>query len=211
MYQPAHGKFVESHPEQLRQLIRRYPLGTLITRQNGEIKVDHTPFLLDTSRSDLLTAHVPRANPVWQGLEGQSATIVFHGPNAYISPSWYPSKHAHGKVVPTWNYAVVHVQGTVRVMHDAAWLTEHIDKLTDEHEQTFARTWKVSDAPTEYIDNLLKAIVGLEVSVTHIEGKFKLGQSRPEADRMGVEAGLASIQSPLADFAGALMRASTKS
>ena len=210
MYQPVHGKFAESRPEELRQFIRRYPLGTLITQRNGEITVDHTPFLLDDSRHDILTAHVPRANPVWRGLDGKSATIVFHGPDAYISPSWYPSKHAHGKAVPTWNYAVAHVRGTVRVINDAAWLKEHIDRLTDEHERSFAHPWKVSDAPAEYIDNLLKAIVGLEISITQMNGKFKLGQSRPEADRMGVAAGLASVQSPLADFVSALERVATK-
>jgi transcriptional regulator len=126
--------------------------------------------------------------------------IVFHGPNEYISPSWYPSKHAHGKAVPTWNYATVHVQGTTRVIDDREWLREHIEQLTHEHEKQFAHEWKISDAPLDYIDNMLSAIVGIEVTVTKMEGKFKLSQNRPSGDRLGVLAGLIAKQSPLARF-----------
>src|SRR5262245_23020868 len=107
MYQPTHQKFIESRPEVLHRLVRDYPLGTLITQRAGDVEINHTPFLLD-SAGNKMTAHVPRANPVWQGLDGKPVQIVFHGPNAYVSPSWYASKREHGKVVPTWNYVIVH-------------------------------------------------------------------------------------------------------
>jgi transcriptional regulator len=200
MYEPAHGKFIETRSEHLYKLIRNYPLGTLLTQHNGDIEVNYAPFLVDNSNSEILTAHVPRTNSVWQALDGHNATILFHGPNAYISPSWYPGKHVHGKAVPTWNYAVVHVHANVRVIEDTTWLRSHIDTLTDQHEQEFANPWKVSDAPHGYIDALVKAIVGLEFTITKIEGKFKLGQNRAPADQMGVLAGLTGMQSPLAQF-----------
>lgn len=199
MYQPAHSQFVEARPEALHKLIRDYPLGTLITRRGDDIVIDHVPFLYD-ARDNTLVAHVPRANPVWQALEGQSALIAFHGPNAYISPSWYPSKHLHGKAVPTWNYAVVHVQGKASVIQDKDWLRQHIDDLTDAFEKEFAHPWRVSDAPADYIEKLLGAIVGLKIAIATIEGKFKLGQNRPPPDRMGVAAGLTASNSPMASF-----------
>jgi transcriptional regulator len=200
MYQPAHAKFVETRPELLYKLMRDYPLGTLLTQHDGAIEVNYAPFLLDNSNSGILHSHVPRANTVWQGLEGQRATVLFHGPNAYISPSWYPGKHVHGKAVPTWNYAVVHVHGTVRVIDEATWLRAHLDALTDRHEQGFANPWKVSDAPPDYIEKMVAAIVGLEFTITHVEGKFKLGQNRAPADQMGVLAGLTAAESPLVQF-----------
>jgi transcriptional regulator len=181
------------------KLIRDYPLGMMITQTTDAIRVDHTPFLIDATRSDILTAHVPRANPVWQGLDGKSVQIVFHGPNAYISPSWYAAKKEHGKVVPTWNYAVVHAHGVARVFEEKAWLRQHLEALTDFHERQFAHPWKVSDAPADYIDKLLSGVVGLEIAVTNLEGKFKLGQNRPPADRQGVLIGLTALGSPLAD------------
>jgi len=199
MYQPSHAQFAESRPELLHKLIRDYPLGTLVTQREGNVEINHVPFLVD-KRENKLTAHVPRANSVWQGLDGKSVQIVFHGPNAYISPSWYPSKHMHGKAVPTWNYAVVHLQGAVTVIEDNTWLRKHLDELTDAHEQAFAHPWKVSDAPAEYIDKLLGAIVGLEIAIIKLEGKFKLGQNRQPSDRAGVHAGLAAVASPLATF-----------
>jgi transcriptional regulator len=200
MYQPAHAKFIETRSEHLHKLIRDYPFGTFLTQRNGAIEVNYAPFLLDTSGGALLTSHVPRANSVWQELEGQQATILFHGPNAYISPSWYPGKHVHGKAVPTWNYAAVHAHGTVRVIDDATWLRSHLDALTDRHESGFANPWKVSDAPPEYTETMIKAVVGLELTITKLEGKFKLGQNRAPADQMGVLAGLTAAQSPLVQF-----------
>ena len=203
MYQPAHARFIEDRAEELHKLIREYPLGTLVTQRGSSIDINHVPFLIDDSGSSVkLTAHVPRANPVWQGLDGRSVLIVFHGPNAYISPNWYPSKEQHGKVVPTWNYAVVHAHGAARTIEDKMWLRNHLDELTGTHERRFGRPWKVADAPADYIDKLLGAIVGLEINVTRLEGKFKLGQNRPKEDQNGVLAGLATIDSPLARFVG---------
>jgi transcriptional regulator len=200
MYQPSHAKFVEARAEHLLKLIHDYPFGTLLTQRNGDIEVNYAPFLLTNSNGDILATHVPRANPVWQGLNGQKVTILFHGPNAYISPSWYPGKHVHGKAVPTWNYVAVHVHATVRVVDDKTWLGTHIEALTDRHERDFTKPWKVSDAPHDYIDALVNAIVGLEFSITQVEGKYKLGQNRAPADQMGVLAGLTAMQSPLVQF-----------
>ena len=200
MYQPAHSQFVEDRPDVLHRLIRENPLGTLITQREDAIAINHLPFLLNEA-GNKFTAHVPRANPVWQGLDGKSVQIVFHGPNAYISPSWYAAKQEHGRVVPTWNYAVVHAQGTVRVIEDRSWLRAYLDELTDTHERELAHPWHVSDAPSDYIDKLLGSIVGLEIAIAKLEGKYKLGQNRSQADRQGVMDGLTALDSPLAAFA----------
>jgi transcriptional regulator len=200
MYQPAHAKFIETRSENLHKVIHDYPLGTLLTKHDGEVEVNYAPFLVDHADNQILATHLPRANSIWQVLDGQKVTILFNGPNAYISPSWYPGKHVHGKAVPTWNYAAVHVHGTVRVIEDNAWLRSHLDALTDRHERGFANPWKVSDAPDDYIQKMVDAIVGLEISITKLEAKFKLGQNRAPADQMGVLAGLTAAQSPLVQF-----------
>jgi len=200
MYQPAHQKFVETRPEALHALIRDYPLGTVITRRGEDLLVNHTPFILDAV-GKTLTAHFPRANSVWEDLEGQSVVVVFQGPNAYISPSWYAAKKVHGKVVPTWNYVIVHARGVARVIQDNVWLRNHLEALTDKHERDLPEPWKVSDAPGEYTSKLIEHIVGIEISVAAIEGKFKLGQNRPEEDRRRVAQELRSAGSGLAEFA----------
>ena len=141
-------------------------------------------------RGDRVVAHLAKANPHWRDLDGARALLIVGGPEAYVSPSWYPSKAEHGRVVPTWNYLAVHLTGTVTVHHDPAWLRGMVTDLTERHEGGRAEPWAVTDAPTEYLDAMLQAIVGVELAVERVEGKAKLSQNRPEPDRLGVIAGL---------------------
>jgi transcriptional regulator len=188
MYQPTH--FRQDDAAQLQALMRAHPLGTWVTQQDGGFTADHVPFLFDASRGPrgVLLGHVARANPVWRA-EGASL-VVFQGPQAYVSPSWYPAKAEHGKVVPTWNYAVVHVHGRARAFDDRAALRALLDRLTQEHERGQAAPWSIADAPAEYVEQLLGAIVGIEIEVERLEGKWKMSQNRPAADRLGVAGGL---------------------
>jgi transcriptional regulator len=191
MYLPK--QFEETNLTILHGLIRSHPFATLVTYGETGLEVNHLPFLLDPGRGEYgtLRGHVARANPVWQQLAGTSESIaVFQGPECYISPGWYPSKQEHGKVVPTWNYAVVHAYGVARAIEDGAWLLELVGELTDTHEAPRAQPWKVTDAPAEFIDKLIESIVGIEIPITKINGKWKVSQNRPPADRQGVIAGL---------------------
>jgi transcriptional regulator len=191
MYVPKHHE--ESDLAVLHALIRAHPLGTWVTQGDGELIANHIPFLLDPARGEYgtLTGHVARANRAWQSFSRSvDSIVVFQGPQTYITPSWYPSKHAHGKAVPTWNYAVVHAHGMPRAIEDPAWLLDHVSRLTASHEAGQALPWKVSDAPRDYIDRMLQNIVGIEIPITKLVGKWKVSQNRPEADRLGVVAGL---------------------
>ena len=177
----------------LHALIRAHPLATWATQGEGEIIVNHLPFVLDTSRGPYgtLMGHVARANPVWQSASRTvPSALIFRGPDAYVSPSWYPSKHDHGKVVPTWNYAVVHARGMPVVIRDRAWLLDHVTRLTDLHEAGQAQPWKVTDAPHEFIAQMTRNIVGIEIPIAKIFGKWKISQNRSNDDRLGVVAGL---------------------
>jgi transcriptional regulator len=174
-------------------LMAANPLGTWITLGEGGLIANHVPFLLDSTRGEFgtLIAHVARANPVWESFSPTvNSLIVFQGSNGYITPSWYPSKHAHGKAVPTWNYAVVHAHGIPRIVQDREWLLAHVNRLTDVHESEQALPWKVSDAPPDYIDRMLGMIVGIEIPIAKLVGKWKVSQNRPEPDKLGVVAGL---------------------
>lgn len=182
MYQPNH--FVETDRETLAALIREAPLATVI-RGGDELSADLIPLVLE---GDVLRGHVARANPLWK--HAGPVLAVFHGVQSYISPRWYASKAEHGRVVPTWNYAMVQAHGTLRAIDDVAWLEAFVSRLTDRHESGDA-PWQVSDAPREYLDKTLKAIVGIEIEVSRLEGKFKLSQNRSAEDRAGVIAGLA--------------------
>ncbi len=187
MYQPSH--FVERDPARLAELIREAPLA-LIVRGGAELAADAIPLELDDSDGLRLLGHVARANPLWREADGQPVLAVFTGVQAYISPSWYASKAEHGRVVPTWNYAMVQAHGTLRAIDDTAWLEAFVTRLTERHEATRAVPWQVSDAPAEYVQKALQAIVGIEIAVTRLEGKFKLSQNRTEDDRAGVVRGL---------------------
>ena len=193
MYVPEH--FEENRTEVLHGLMRSHPLAALVTLGASELLVSHIPMLFDAGDGPFgtLRGHVARANPLWQQLGREIESVaIFQGPQTYITPSWYPSKHAHGKAVPTWNYAVVHAHGRARAVEDPVWLLSHLSAMTDEQESRQALPWKVSDAPSEYIDRMMQAIVGIELPVTTLRGSWKLSQNRPLADRLGVAAGLQS-------------------
>lgn len=191
MYTPA--QFEAASASAMFSLISAYPLATLVNQTSEGIGADHIPMLLAESGAQAsLHGHVAKANPLWQQVGDNSAVLaIFQGPNRYISPNWYPSKREHGKVVPTWNYLVVHARGTIRWHRDPAWLRSHVEAATAFHEG-LDNPWRVSDAPAEFIDRMLSAIVGFEIRILELTGKWKLNQNRTEADRQGVIAGLKS-------------------
>ena len=192
MYIPEH--FEERDVTVLHALMNEHPLGAWVVSIDGQLVVNHLPFVLDADRGSFgtLVGHVSRGNPVWRALSaGIESVVIFQGPQAYITPSWYPAKQEHGKVVPTWNYAVVHAHGTSRAVDDTEWLRRHVDRLTRAHEAKRAVPWNVSDAPPAFTDALLKGIVGIEIPISTLEGKWKASQNRALPDRQGVIAGLA--------------------
>lgn len=206
MYVPAH--FQESRPEVLHAFIRRHPLATLVVRTADGLEANHVPVELVTTEGGTprLRGHVARGNPVWKrALPDEPMLAIFTGAQGYVSPSWYPSKHEHGRVVPTWNYAAVHAHGRIRFVEDAAWLRALVGRLTDAHEARRASPWKVEDAPGDYVDAMLRAIVGFEVEVLGLTGKFKASQNREARDRDGVRAGFEG-EGCGGDAAGELVR-----
>lgn len=190
MYTPA--AFREDRPEVLRRLIRSHPLATLVTGGANGLIANLVPFVLTTTADgDVLRAHMAKANDQLASLrEGGEALVIFQGPEAYISPAWYPSKQEHGKVVPTWNFVVVQAWGTPVVIDDPAWLRAQIHDLTTLQEGGRDDPWAVADAPADYIDAQVRAIAGLEIPVSRIEGKWKASQNQPQANRHGVVKGL---------------------
>jgi transcriptional regulator len=173
------------------------------------LTADHIPLLFDAQRGEhgVLVGHVARANPIWRTASGQAALAIFQGPQAYVSPSWYPSKAASAKVVPTWNYAVVHAHGQLRAIDDSVWLHAFVTRLTHSRESARAHPWAVTDAPPGYIDQMVRAIVGIEIELSRIEAKWKLSQNRHTADRLGVVAGLTGEDTDQARAMLRLMRA----
>ena len=192
MYLPKH--FEETRAEVLHQLLRAHPLGLLVTQPGGELRADSIPFMLDAQRGPhgTLVAHVARANTLWREAADGQALVVFQGAQAYVSPSAYPSKAEHGKVVPTWNYIMVQARGRLRAIDDPAWLHALVSRLTERHEASRAVPWEVSDAPLDYIEKMLGAIVGIEIQIEAITGKWKVSQNRSAADRDGVARTLAA-------------------
>jgi transcriptional regulator len=190
MYQPS--AFREERLETLHALIRAHPLATLITTGTDGLIANLVPFIFaDTGGKGTLRAHIAKANDQVDALKaGAETLIVFHGPEAYITPSWYASKKEHGRVVPTWNYAVVQVRGTPRIVDDSDWLRAQIGALTAAQEDRRSKPWKVTDAPEPFIEGQIKAIIGVEIPVLTIEGKWKVSQNRSVADREGVYQGL---------------------
>jgi transcriptional regulator len=184
MYTPKH--FEEIRVEALHGLIRAYPFATLVTHAANGMTANHLPF---EWVDEVLHGHVARGNELAQQ-DGAEVLLIFCGPHGYISPNWYPSKHETGREVPTWNYAVVHVHGRLRVVDDAAWLRRLLETLTDHHEVGQPQPWKVTDAPEDHVEKSLRAIVGLEIVIDRIEGKFKLSQNHPARNRAGVITGL---------------------
>jgi len=191
MYVPRH--FAETRVEVLHDLIRRHPLGTLVVAAPEGLEASHVPFEIGPEPAPFgtLRCHVARANPIWQHVAAdRPVLVVFQGEEGYVSPSWYVGKQENGKVVPTWNYAAVHASGIARSVQDAAWLRRMVEDLTNRHEQGRADPWHVSDAPADYVEKMLGAIVGLEIPVTRLLGKWKFSQNRSVSDRQGVIAGL---------------------
>lgn len=190
MYLP--NAFREDDLQTLHALIRAHPLATLITAGSGGLLANLVPFtLVDGGGNGTLRAHVAKANDQVNALSsGAETLVVFQGPEAYITPSWYVSKHEHGRVVPTWNYAVVQARGTPRVIDDTDWLRAQIQELTTTQEGKRSTPWSVSDAPEAFVSGQIKAIIGIEIPISAIVGKWKVSQNRSEADRHGVEEGL---------------------
>lgn len=212
MYVPK--QFEEPRVDVMHDLIRAHPLATLVTLSGGDLNANHIPFHLSDSPAPFgtLRGHVARANPLADHLERGvlQALAVFHGPDIYISPSWYPTKRETGKVVPTWNYAVVHAYGTLRAVDDASWLRAQLEALTTHNEASSPQPWAVSDAPEEFIGKMMRAILGMEMVITRLLGKWKVSQNQPRENRIGVIEGLKDSGMPEASAMAALVEEATK-
>lgn len=193
MYLPSH--FLESDCAALHRLMQDYPLSTLVTPTAAGLEANHIPLLLspDEGSHGVLRGHVARANPVWRDLLVENEVLaIFHGPQAYVSPGWYPTKKENGKAVPTWNYAVVHVTGRMRIVDDAQWLRALLGRLTANHEAVMPEPWSLKGAPDDYIDHMIGAVVGMELSISTIVGKWKISQNQLARNAAGVIDGLRS-------------------
>ena len=192
MYVPNH--FKEEDVAKLQQYIRDYAFGMLVIADDEGIEVNHVPFYLSLAEDGSLGAlqcHLARSNRVWQRIENSRFVLaVFQGPDAYVSPSLYPSKAETGRAVPTWNYLAVHAEGRAEVIQDAVWLKEHLCQLTNQHERERADPWAVDDAPADYTEGLMRGIVGVEIKIEKLTGKLKASQNQPERNQAGVKAGL---------------------
>jgi transcriptional regulator len=187
MYVPAHFSVPDN--EALYRLIRENALGILVTNGGSGLDANHIPFELEPQQGQhgVLRAHVARGNPVWKDVrDGAEVMVIFRAEDAYVSPNWYPTKHEFHKQVPTWNYRVVHVHGTITIHDDEAFLRGLVGRLTLTHEASQAVPWRMEDAPKDYIAAMLKAIVGLEIHITRLVGKFKLSQNRELRDRLSL-------------------------
>lgn len=191
MYIP--DSFNDNDPDALRERITAQPLGTLILNNADGMEANHIPFVLAGEQQDeRLIAHIPRANPLSRLTGSHDALVIFHGPQGYISPSWYATKAEHGRVVPTWNYAVTHVYGQLRVVDDTRWVLDQIRQLTDQQEQHREAPWSVDDAPSDYTDKLARHLVGIEISIRRMEGKNKASQNQSDINQASVLKGLES-------------------
>ena len=191
MYLPEHFRIDDRAAQHA--LIRARPFGLLVTTGPGGLMANPAPFLLDEKAGEhgVLRAHLARPNPQWREADAfREALVIFQDVDAYVTPDWYATKRETGKAVPTWNYSAAHVYGKLRAIDDRDWLRGLVAELTDAHEAGRATPWKVEDAPADYLEVMLRGIVGIELEITRIEGKAKLSQNRSEPDRAGVIAGL---------------------
>ncbi|MGQ2921485.1 MAG: FMN-binding negative transcriptional regulator [Hydrogenophaga sp.] len=191
MYVPKYHQ--QNDQEAIYGLIERHPLGTWVCQVGGALVANHIPFVLDRSKGahGTLIGHVSRANQVWRSLaEGATSVVTFQGPQAYISPGWYPTKQEHGKVVPTWDYTVTHAHGIAHAVEDPKWLLDMLNRLTNAQEASREQPWHVADAPDSYIEKMLRAIVGIEIPILSLEGKLKVSQDEALPDRQGTVAAL---------------------
>ncbi|WP_371325064.1 FMN-binding negative transcriptional regulator [Dechloromonas sp. ZY10] len=196
MYLPA--SFQQTDPQRIAALLHEHPLGLLVSHGSRGLQCSPLPFQFvpQSGEQGMLKAHLARANPHWKELDGSDCLVVFQGAQGYVAPEWYPSKAASGRAVPTWNYAAVEVRGRARVVQDLGWLQAQLGELTAEHEGRRACPWSPADAPPDYLAAQLRAIVGLEITITGIDGKWKMSQNRDSADRAGVIAGLRDPADP---------------
>jgi transcriptional regulator len=211
LYIPS--QFEELRADVLYELIRTHPLATLVTYSSNGLNANHIPLYLSeepmTGRT--LRGHIARANPLFSEISKNiEALAIFNGPESYITPSWYATKKETGKVVPTWNYAVVHVSGVLRAIDDESWLEGQLNHLTSQNESVFSEPWAISDAPPDYVKKLLAAIVGIEMTVRDIRGKWKVSQNQPDINQAGVVLGLLGMGQPKSDAMAALVKARVK-
>lgn len=193
MYEPSHFKVDDR--EALFAVMRAHPLATLVTVGEGGLIANPVPFVLhaDEGEQGVLRAHLARPNPQWKAIAaGAETLVIFTGTERYVSPAWYASKQEHGKVVPTWNYVTVQVRGPARAIEDPVWLRAQLESLTRQQEAPRAEPWSVSDAPEPFVAAQARGIVGIEIEIASLIGKFKLSQNRQEADKLGVLNGLSA-------------------
>ena len=207
MYLPS--AFAETRVEVLHALMRERPFATLVTQGATGIVADHLPLRLAVGADGRcrLLGHVARANPLWRDGAGREALAVFHGPQAYVTASWYPTKREHGRAVPTWNYVVVHARGRLSAIEDPQRLRALLDDLVEHHESAQPEPWRIDDAPADYLEKMLAAIVGIEIEVAELTGKWKTSQNQPVQNRQGVATGLGALGGDNARAMGALVAA----
>ncbi len=197
MYLPK--GFRQDNVDEMKAMMKAYPFATLVTTGQHGMDANHIPLILKevAAGEHVLWGHIAKANPLWQELDNSAhVLVIFHGPNGYVSPNYYPTKQEHGKVVPTWNYVAVHVRGRLAFIHEDKWKLEMLNSLTQQHESQQKDPWSVSDAPKEFTQSLLGAIVGFEIKVTAMEGKWKAGQNQPNKNRQGTIDGLSVSPNP---------------
>ncbi|MEQ1545038.1 FMN-binding negative transcriptional regulator [Methyloglobulus sp.] len=204
MYVPKHFEITDV--KVMHELIHDYPLATLVTMSANGLNANHIPIHLNAMPEPYgtLQGHVARSNPLLEDINGENQSLaIFHGPNAYITPSWYETKKEHGKVVPTWNYVVVHAYGNLQVVDKPEWLRAQLETLTDQNESQFSEPWAVADAPTEFTEKLFESIVGIEMKITKLLGKWKVSQNQPMQNKVSVIKGLKDKQQQdMADLVG---------
>ncbi len=186
------NKFKQDDLDKLKEIIVEYPFATLVSYCESGLEANHLPFVLkECDGKVLLQGHIAKVNDLWKNLENEAEVlVVFNGPNCYVSPNYYPTKKQHGKAVPTWNYVTVHAKGALSFIYDDAWNLQMINALTDQHEASQIMPWSTVDAPANYIQKMLPAVVGLQIDVSSITGQWKLSQNQPEQNQKGVVEGL---------------------
>lgn len=189
MYIPNH--FSQNDTEILFEFMRENSFATMVFQTENGLDAHHIPVLLGDDK--VLRGHIAKANPVWKNATSAKVLAIFHGENSYISPNFYPSKQIDGKAVPTWNYSAVHAHGEIEFIHDQKWLLDIVSKLSDFHEKDFPTPWQISDAPNDYIEKMLNAIIGFEIKITKLECKFKLSQNQSATNQEGVKRGLEKL------------------
>jgi len=196
MYLPA--QFEEGRVDVLHTLMSEHPFATLVTQGDEGLTANHLPLHLEPGIGPFgaLQGHVARANPVWRQAADSDVLVIFHGPQTYVTPSWYETKREHGRAVPTWNYVVVHARGRLRAIDDPVWVRGQLETLVTRHEGAFAEPWEIDDAPPDYIDKMLAAVVGIEIVIGELRGKWKISQNQPPANRAGVVEGLREQGTP---------------